>query len=232
MIEQVQTDETAVLADDPLAALTEEESVIGAKLLPILTAKIALEADVRYGREYRTKIDEYTEANKTALRKAIADMQEVNKPLDDAELAKLLGQEYGVFSVRLTVAEQLTDFTVRELPVAAEKRLMLAIKSAIGPLLQAISADDWKSLAGASMLDRVTRLLDLVPETLSVLCRCVVICLDHTGSNPVVTAEWVENTMGLNRILMILTAQVSASRYRDFFSLGFRLFQQSRMLTP
>jgi hypothetical protein len=221
--------EADILVEDPLASLTQEEAVIGAKLLPILTTGIAKAADARYSQQYRVKFDAMQAANTKALTEAIEKLREAAKPLSDEEIGKLLEQEYGTFPVKLAGPVGPVEFTICELPVSAEKKLLKSLRGAIAPILKLISSDEWAKLAGAAPLERVEKIVDMVPEALDVLCTCTALCLDPRGEHDWLTPEWVADHLGLNRIVMVLTAQIQASRYRDFFSLASRLYQQSRM---
>jgi hypothetical protein len=219
----------ALAPEDPLAGLTPEETEVGAKLLPILSAKIAKESDVFYGKKYKTSYDSLVAANQEALKKAIDEVRESLKPLTDAEVSKMLEQEYGEYDLKLKGPNGEVTFTIRELSISREKKIVKAIKKAIAPVLKTISSAEWESMVGASSLERVDRITDLVPEAMDVLCECVAICLDPRGEEPFMTPEWVAENMGLPRIITVLNAQINASRYRDFMSLAYRLFRQARM---
>ncbi len=232
MESQVQNEDEKVLVDDdPLKGLTKKEADVAAKLLPKLTAKIASEADVRYGQMYRDKITEMQGMQQEALKKAIDEMREVAKPLDDKELQMLLSQEYTTFPVKLAVGDAERTFTIRELTGTAEKKIIKTIQGTIAPIMKAMSSAEWTKLSGASQADVVTHVVGLVPEAMTTLYVCVATALNPTGVDADITGEWVEKNLGMNRCVLILLAQISACRYRDFFSLGFRLFQQSRMLS-
>lgn len=219
------------IKEDPLAifAHNKTEAKVAAKLLPVLTERIAAAADARYAAQYRVQYDELQTENAKALAAALEELREAAKPLSDDDLHKLLEQEYGTFDVRLSGPSGAVTVTIRELPIAAEKKLLTTIRKAIGPVLKVISTVEWESLAGASQLERLDKIIELVPGSLDVVCECVALCLNPDGEQKFCTGEWVKGNLGLNRILSILMAQVSASRYRDFFSLASRLFQQSRM---
>ena len=226
-----------LLEDDPLttllAGLSPEEAVVGSKigasLMKALTPKIAREADAKYGAEYRLKFDKLQAENETALRAAIDSLRETAKPLSDEDVTKLLSQEYGEFQVPLAGPDGTITFVIRELSVASEKRLLTALKTVVAPLLQLTSSVEWASLAGVSQLERLNKVIELVPGALDVIAECVAICLDPRQETKFMSGAWVLHHLGVNRIIGIAMAQVSASRYRDFFSLVSRLFQQTRM---
>lgn len=230
-------DETAVrdelLADpDPLGDLSPEEAAVGAKLLPLLTAKISATVRAEYGAEYRTQFDALQAANTVEMRKAIDGIRKAAEPLSKDEIGHLLSQEYGEFTVSLAGPGNATvQFTIRELPADAEKELTKAVRASVGPLLQVISSDEWASLAGASQLERFQKIIDLVPGAVDVLGACVATCLDPKKQHSHVTGPWVTETLSLGRMFSILVAQITAGNYRDFFSLACRLYQQNRMTT-
>lgn len=231
VVERTDDEVTAALIDDEFAGLTPEQADVAALLLPKLTAKIGRQAEAKYGAEYRARFTQLEAENKKALSDAIDSLRKTMAPLSDVEIKSLLEQEYGEFNIPAKDPHgSAVVYTIRELSLANEQRVLKAVRTSVGPILKVLSSVEWQSLAGASQLERLEKVLDLVPSAAAALGACVAICLDQRKEHEWLTPEWVTANMGLPRMFNILTAQLNASHYRDFISLASRLFRQTQMM--
>lgn len=206
-----------VLSND-IAFETEEERQIAAKLIPIIAAKSNALAEANKARELTRLIDEIKAENSKVINEKIEEFRKQATPPSPDELQKLLDQEYVTVTLKLPseAPGAMAEYTLQELPVAAERRLLLDLKKQIGPLLKDVAALKWDP--GASMMEGIERLLEIAPGAIVALCGCCAVCLDPFGEKKI-TAEWVERNVSLTRIVMVLHAQISINRYRDFLSL-------------
>ncbi len=85
---------------------------------------------------------------------AIEEIRQSMTPLNETEIGALLEQEYGEFRMKLQGPDgNPVSFTVRELSISNEKRIVKTIKTAVGPVLKVVGSAKWTAMAGASQLE-------------------------------------------------------------------------------
>lgn len=216
----------AVLADsDLLTQFTPEEQVIAQRLIPVITRVAHQSAEARKAEQLQAEVAKLIEENKLAMQKQLDELKKAMTPPTTDELSALLNQEYVSFTAKLPGEGGGTrDFVICELPITVEKQIILAVHKALGPRIKEFTSIDWTG--GTTMLEKVNTLIQNVPGLLDTLAGVCALCLDPKGG---VSAEWVMENMGSQKMLAILHCQIAASRYRDFLSLAARLFPQTVM---
>lgn len=202
--------------------LSPEERVIIAKVLPRLTAKISAQAEANKHKELEKLWTQQVEENKKALTEKIEEIRKAMTPPSPDELQALLNQEYVEYTLRLKAGPVTKDFVIRELSVEVETRILKVVQKTLGERLTEIGQIDWAS--GMTMLEKLERVMSMVPGALETVSDCCAICLDPYGEDDTINGAWVRKNIGAQRLLAILHAQISVSRYRDFFSLASRFF--------
>jgi len=206
-----------------LASLSPEEKAIGAKLLPILTAKISQEAEARKAKKLAEEVEKLKAANEQMMRDEIQKLRDSQKPPDPKQLEQLLTQEYGEMEVPVRGKNGPQTFTLHEMPQEAEKRLVAIVQKHLVPHLRELAAVEWT--ANTTTAEKYQRVIDIVPSALDMMAECCAICLDPYNEAGI-TAEWVQKNMASLRILHVIEAQMTVSRFRDFISAAYRLFPQ------
>lgn len=211
MLDDNEVHEALGTGDD--ITMTEEERAVVAKILPMITAKALAAAEAKKAKELAKFSEELVAQNKKALDEKIEELRKTLVPPTPEELTTLLNQEY----VEFTFKAKNREFTIRELPLATETRVLKLIQTNLKSFLTEVGRLDWEA-EGTSVIDRLGRLLELAPGILDVVCECVAICLSPDTLGNSVDAEWVKQTMGSQRLLGVIRAQMEAGRYRDFLS--------------
>lgn len=206
-----------------LAALSPEEKAVGIKLLPLLTAKIMEQAEARKTKKLLEEVEKIKASNAEMMQAEIKKLHERNKPPDPKQLEQLLSQEYGTMPVRIEGRTGVQNFTLRELPQEAEKRLMTLIQKYLVPHLKTLAAVEWTSATTTAA--KLQTVIDIIPDALDLLAACCVICLDPYGDVGI-DQPWVQKNMSSARILNVVEAQVTVGKFRDFISAAYRLFPQ------
>jgi hypothetical protein len=202
---------------------TDEERKIALRMLPVLqmkaiaAAKITAEADK--AREMKDFVDKLIAENQEILKKKIDEIQKSMTPPTSEELQKLLSQEYVEFTLKLRCDGKEREFVLRELPMAAETRLLKMVQKTLASRIKEIGAIDWRGEVGSNTLvERIVKIMELVPGAIETMSACCAVCLDPLGEDPKITGDWVQNNLSLGRLASIIQAQLEVGRYRDFFS--------------
>ena len=205
-----------------LSVLSPEEKIIGAKILPGLAARIRAKAEADAAKSLADKTQELIAQNSRMMKDEVDKLRASIQPPDAKQLEQLLSQEYGTMEVVLFNRKQeKTVFTLRELPQAAEKRMFEIIRERIVPHMKEIASVEWS--ASATQLEKLQKVLAVIPDGLDMLAACCAICLDPFKESANVSAEWVQANMSSNRIMTIIEAQLEISKIRDFGSAVYRL---------
>jgi hypothetical protein len=221
-IPSVEEVESALGTEQDELNLSPEERAIVAKVLPKLTAKITAQAEANKHRELEKLWNQQVEENKKALTEKIEEIRKAMTPPSPDELQALLNQEYVEYTLRLKAGPTTKDFVIRELSIEVETKILKIVQKTLGERLTEIGQIDWAS--GMTMLEKLERVMSMVPGALITVSDCCAICLDPYGDDKEITGEWVRKNIGAQRLLAILHAQISVSRYRDFLSLSSRFF--------
>lgn len=210
-----------------ISTLPEEEREmagrIGAAVLPLLAAQAAVQSEAKKAQELKQIVTQLTSDNKKILEAKIEEFRKALTPPSKEDIQTMLDQEYAEFTLELKNGSEKKHFILRELPLAAEARLLKVINKTLAARLGDLARLDWANSMDA--MSRITQIVAMMPETMDTLADCCACCLDPFGEEAWVTQDWVKKHIGLNRLVSILTAQVTVSRYRDFFSLCSRFIQ-------
>jgi hypothetical protein len=204
---------------------TEEERKIAVRLLPLIAAKANALAEARKTAELSRIVEQIKVENTKTLESKIEEFRKALTPPTPEELNTLLNQEYLEFPMKVGANGTMREFVIRELPLATEIKVVKVIQKTLGARLQEIARIDW--VTGMSNLERIEKLVTMVPGAMETIADCVALCLDPSGKE--ITGEWVQSNIGLQRLTGILHAQMAVSRYRDFLSLAGRLFPQMKI---
>lgn len=210
-----------ILANDELAGMTDEERAIAAKLLPIIAAKANAMADANKAKQLEKFMAEVRSENEKQFKAEIEAIRKANLPPTPEQLEKILSQEYLEYTVVLRSNGTQRTFTIRELPIEAETKILKALRRTIKDRMQELSSVNWQD--ANNTLERVEKILEVVPGALDTLSECVALCLDPFGEDKELDSNWIKKNVGLGRLASIIEAQLLAGRYRDFLSQVSRL---------
>ena len=224
-MDKEQGEELDVLGSSPggdldLSQLTADERAVAAKILRALADKANRQAEANKARELESVVTKITEDNKTAIQAHLEKLTKSMTPPTPEELQAVLSQEYAEFTVHVGRGEGKRTFTICELPLAVETKVFKIIQRTLSARLEEISRIQWDG--STTMLQRVEKILEVVPGAVETLSDAVAACLDPWNDDTAITGEWVRKNVGLTRLTEIVYAQVQASRYRDFLSLAGR----------
>ena len=216
----VAEDITSAIQDstpDELTGLSPEEFATAQKIMPAIVAQANRTATAAHAKAIEREVTELKASNERMINTEIEKFRAQNKPLEPADITKLLSQEYAEFAV--TVKDRRPDkdprvFMIRELPQAVEKKIMAIIQKTLVPHLKEFSSVEWTS--AATVAEKMQRVIDVVPGALDTLSQVAQIALDPYGEESV-TVEWVQNNLSSFRIAAIVEAQLLTSKVRDFF---------------
>ena len=212
------------IKDQLFINLTDEETAIAVRILPGITIRANELAQARYTQILDQTITQLKAENEKIIQAEIKKFQDNNKPLEPKDIQVLLTQEYAEFNVKVYEKTGKTsrdrEFVIRELPQAAELKMMKVIQKAIIPHLRTLNAIEWT--AGASTTEKLQKLIEIVPDAMDTLSDLCAMSLDPYGDESV-NKEWVQKNMSSFRIASVIEAQFTASKIRDFFLGGSRL---------
>lgn len=198
----------------------DEEKKIGMRLMPALHKQAMEHAEAVKAKELNRIVEELRLSNANNIQAELDKMRKANTPLTPEELAKLVNQEYIEYTVTVSMGKnkQQRNFVIGELAAAAEKKLITAIKKTLSSRVKELSALDWSSTN--TTLERLDKLIEMVPGALDTIADCVAICLDPHKEDADINGEWVMNYMTIQKMLVVLRLQAEVNRWRDFFSLA------------
>lgn len=209
-----------ILATPELTFETEQEREIAAKLLPGLAAKANALAEANKMRELNSLVEGIRVENKKAIEEKLEEYRKSMTPPSTDELQVLLSQEFVEFKFKLIHDGVQKDFVIRELPLQTETNIIKALRRTLAERVQEISSIEW--LPGMASIERVQKVMELVPGAIETVADCVALCLDPFQEKSI-DGKWVMRNVGSSRMMAIIHAQIQASRYRDFLSLASRV---------
>jgi hypothetical protein len=175
---------------------------------------------------------------KEEVAKLVKDYQEKQKPLTQAEIQKMLEQEYVEVNIRLMVDVENADtpqernFVIRELPQSIERKFYRQFMDKVkaqAPKLAAFTQRNMDQPFEKVMGD----FMEAFDGGFDILAGAVAIILNPFEKDKEVTAQWIADHVSLNRQYSIVMAQVEVNKLRDFFARVFRSGQQvGTILTP
>lgn len=183
-------------------------------------------------KEFQAELDkvqaDLTEANKVAIETALADYKKELKPPTDAELRKILSQEYLTFEVKVGRGDKEKTFTIQELPLSKEKKILKIIKDKVIPKVKDLNL---LGTENQPLEQQAQTLFEVIDPAMDLLIEATVIVLNPYDEDPEVTTQWIEDNLSSVRIWNILTTQLEVNRMRDFFS-GLSRTSRRGMMTP
>jgi hypothetical protein len=204
--------------DDELKQLFADEGhrKIALKMYPLLADRFNQAAEAKAAKKTEKFIAELTEENKKLMTAEVAKLRKANEPLTPEELGKLLSQEYLEFTLKLRERKgKQRECVIRELPIAVELKLLKVLKKTMASITKEVASFDWT--AGLSNLEKVEKLIDMMPDAVEALAECCAVCLDP-DKEEAIDQKWVLANLDINRMYLVLEAQATVSRWRDFFS--------------
>lgn len=217
----------AEIMDRP--TLNDEEWKIVAIATPwlksMLKPEVRTELNVQYKTEMEAYVEEQKKLNAEQVKEYMDNWKKSQEPLSNDELGLLLNQEYLEFKLKIKVQgeDTLREFTICELNQLAEIRFVKVLQDKLIPVVQEIAAADWH--IEDKIIDKIKGWLTKIPENLAVAAELVAIILDPKGKDASINKDWVQENLSTYRITAIISTQVEANRYRDFFSNGSRLYR-------
>ena len=209
------------MADETAVEQTELE------LEQQIRTKLEAEYDARLQSEVNTISKRMTEENTKVLEAAIERFRKEMAPPSEKDVQKLLEQEYVEYQIDVKASGGTKHFTIRELPIAVEKKIYKKIKTILVPFASELGAISMNILEGDAA-KKVLQLMNTFEPLLDVMICVCTICLNPYEEDKEVDEEWVRNNLGSTRIVKIVSAQLEANKMRDFFSL---LFRNTKLLT-
>lgn len=213
---------------------SDEEKTIARKLIPLITKKAIETAEARKAKELEKVVAELTTSNEKMITAELDKLRKANEPLSSEELQKLVSQEYIEFQVSVNVRghkngngivhTEKRDFVICEVSARVEQKFLKAIKKTLADNIKEIAAIDWSGMGG---IERLQRVIDVVPTALDTLASCVALCLDPHGEDKEIDGDWVLEHLQISQMIGVLQLQAEANRWRDFFSLASRFIPRS-----
>lgn len=209
---------TDAIKVDELDNLTAEEQALATKLIPLIAARANVQAEANKRKELEKITGQLIEGNKRDMEARMEQWKKEMTPPSADDISTLLSQEYAEFAFKLRDGSGEREFVIRELPLRAELKVLKVIQKTLGARIKEISGITW---GASSVFENVNKLISLVPGALETLADCCALCLDPYGEQKI-TGEWIQDNVGVTRLVSILLAQEKAARYRDFLSLSSR----------
>lgn len=225
MGEENNNDISAVLTDtgqpEELAMFsTPEEQAIAARLLPFIADKANRIAEGNKAKELEVFCNKLQADNKEMLEAKMEELRKQLTPPSAVEIQALLDQEYLTYTVRVPGAGGGKEFTLCELPMAVEAKVVKVLDGTLVKRLQELSSVEFT--ASMNMAEKLQRILKLVPGAAETLSDCIAVCLDPWEEDEEITGDWVRKHLSMARMATVLVAQFEVSRLRDFLSLASR----------
>lgn len=171
-------------------------------------------------RELAELREKQTEQINDLVKKYYDKMQEEMKPLTQEQINALLNQEYATFKVKVSTRgkeAKTKDFTLIELPAAAEQKFYDQMRTRIMSRVKEVAAFEQATL-DLPADQRIQAFLDSFTDAFDILADACQICLNWDGEDAEVTQEWCKANIAMSRMWNIVQAQMHINRLRDFFS--------------
>jgi hypothetical protein len=207
--------------DETFRAFTPDEVPIAKRLLPMIARKAAVEAETKKAKELDMVVSKLKVDNEAMIRAELEKIRSANKPLDPAELEKLISQEYLTIPVRFQTGKTMREFTLVELPQEAETKFVRTLQKSLVPHLKRLNSVEWTT--NGSVAEKIQQLIETMPELLEIAAELSLTCLDPFGDEGLDVA-WIKRYLSTTRIVAVIRGQIAVNRYRDFFSLVSQAF--------
>ncbi len=197
-----------------------------------IESRLRIKLQEEYGSRLEVEIQkisgEMQKENKKIVEEAIERFRKEMAPPSEQDIQKLLSQEYMEFSVDVKTREGTTrTFTIREVPIDVEKKILKKVKTILVPFASDLSALSMNMLEGDAA-KKIVQLMNTFEPMLDVSISVCTICLNPFGEDEEVDEDWVRKNLGATRIVKVISAQMEANKMRDFFSL---LFRNTKLMT-
>lgn len=182
--------------------------------------QVRREFQTQFEIDKRKALDVLQEENKKAMEHAIAEFKKEQTPLTQIDIQQMLDAEYIRFPIKVVwktkPESKPEEIVIGELSAFTERKLIRLLKEKLTPTLNQF-APALISIIQGENTDKIAAVMELVDPAADILQELVAIILTaHSGHE--ISKDLVENSMGFNRQLGILTAQLEANKMRDFFS--------------
>jgi hypothetical protein len=213
--------------------MAEDEKTIGTEVVEETELDIENRLRTKLQEEYDTRLEaqvqkissEMQVENKKMVEAAIERFRKEMAPPSTQDIQTLLDQEYVEFKIEVKAGKgedaKVKHFTISELPIAVEKKILKKVKLILVPFASELSAISLNLLQGDAA-KKIVQIMNTFEPMLDVMVSVCTICLNPNDEDEEVTDEWVLKYVSATRIVKIVTAQMEANKMRDFFSLLFR----------
>lgn len=212
----------SVPTDLELAFTDPKEREIAARLLPKLADSANRQAEANKAKELKRTVDELVAQNKDTITAHLEKLTKSATPPTQEELTRLVSQEYADVDIKLRAGGIDKSFTIRELPMDIEKRVIKALQKTIKDRVQEFGRVDWGE--DKSLINQIIKIMDMVPGTIDTLAEIAAVCLDPYQEDSKINGDWVRANVSMTRLAGIIITQLEVNRYRDFLSLTGRFF--------
>jgi hypothetical protein len=139
-------------------------------------------------------------------------------PPTHEQVQKILEQEYIEFHITLPFNGGTREFTLREMPMAVEKKFYARLKKEIVPISVQLSSLTTDLLQGEAA-KKIENAMNMIEPVLDVMAYACSVALDPRGEDTGIDEDWVKSNLSSSRIMAILNAQATCNRMRDFLSI-------------
>lgn len=214
--------------------MDDEEKAVGTDVAEEKEVDIEARIRVKLQEEYSSRLEveiqkisgEMQKENKKIVEEAIERFRKEMAPPSEQDIQKLLSQEYVEFTVEVKSSQgKSRTFTIREVPIDVEKKILKKVKNILVPFASDLSALSMNLLEGDAT-KKIVQLMNTFEPMLDVAIGVCTICLNPFEEDEEVDEDWVRKNLGATRIVKIISAQMEANKMRDFFSLLFHSIKQ------
>lgn len=221
MPDETETNEGAK-EKESIAVETQEQEELD------LRTKLEKEYESRLQVEVNKISQQMIVENKKVVEAAIERFRKEMAPPSEQDIQKLLEQEYVEFSFEIHTGKDATKhFTIRELPIEVEKKILKKVKTILVPFATELTGISMNLLEGDAA-KKIIQLMNTFEPLLDVAVSVCTLSLNPFGEDEEVNEDWVRAHLSSTRIVKIVSAQMEANKMRDFFSL---LFRNTKRLT-
>jgi hypothetical protein len=133
-------DEKSENAETQIVVETQEREEIN------IRAELQKEYDSRLEVEVNKISQQMIVENKKVVEAAIERFRKEMAPPSEEDIQKLLSQEYVEFKIEVPVKGEIKHFTLRELPIAVEKKMFKRVKTILVPFASDLTAISIESI--------------------------------------------------------------------------------------
>ena len=166
--------------------------------------------------------------NKEIMTKAIEEWKASQEPPSAEDVQKMLDGESPTFQVILELRGQKKSFRIRELSAKVEKKVIRLVRDRLTPKLGLLGQLTNEIMEG-TIADKVAVFFEVLEPATGLVSETVALILAHSqdGEETATTysADEVDESLSMQKQILVLNAQMAANRLRDFFSHVSRLIK-------